>query len=429
MVDSKLVEDGEQVPVEEKAEVGVERVNQNEDDENDKEESNTKRFKGNLRGMEWYKSIGSPKYICAPMVDQSDLPFRILTHKYGCDMAYTPMFHSRHFAEQETYRRNHWQTCAEDKHVVAQFCGDDADVLTKAASFIQHEVDAVDLNFGCPQGIARKGHYGSFLLSEPDLCTHIVSTMSKQLSCPVTAKIRCVNHERDYEDTMKLVYSLQAAGASVITIHGRTKEEKGHHVKECNWDIIKRIKDSLHIPVFSNGGIETFEDVQKCLDFTGCDGVMSSEALLENPALFSNKFVPQETLAREYLELVEKHPFPGQNWKKIVKKHLFQFLYAGLQNNTDLRSQLGSASTMQNMKDVVKELSDRRANPVNEHWPAKGWYRRYRDPLGDRSEKEAKKKAREAALKDVTNVTTEVSADNVDKNTVVQTFDAAASAN
>ena len=96
------------------------------------------------------------------------------------------------------------------------------------------------------------------------------------------------------------------------------------------------MKESVSIPVFANGGIEHYDDVQKCLDYTGCDAVMSSEALLEYPALFSGKFVTQEQLTHEYLDLCEKYPLEKSKDKKVIKKHLFQFLYAGLQNNTNL---------------------------------------------------------------------------------------------
>ena len=73
-----------------------------------------------------------------------------------------------------------------------------------------------------------------------------------------------------------------------MTVHGRAREHKKNDVNACNWYMIKRIKESLSIPVIANGGIATFDDVQACLDYTGCDGVMSSEAILEYPALFDN---------------------------------------------------------------------------------------------------------------------------------------------
>ena len=106
-----------------------------------------------------------PLLVCAPMVDQSELAFRLLSRRHGSNLCYTPMLHSRMLITQKTYKDEHFTTCAEDRPLVAQLCGDDPETLLKAARMLENEVDAIDLNFGCPQGIARRGHYGSYLLS------------------------------------------------------------------------------------------------------------------------------------------------------------------------------------------------------------------------------------------------------------------------
>jgi len=72
----------------------------------------------------------------------------------------------------------------------------------------------------------------------------------------------------------------------MLVVHGRTREHNKNDVGPCNWEIIRKIKASLQIPVIANGGISTFEDCMACLEYTGCDGVMSSESILEYPALF-----------------------------------------------------------------------------------------------------------------------------------------------
>lgn len=340
------------------------------------EPSPAKRPKNKLVGYEWYKSIGQPKHICSPMVDQSELAFRMLTRKYGVDLAYTPMFHARLFSESAKYREQQFSTAPGDNPLIVQFCGDNAQTILNAAKYVENQCDAVDLNLGCPQGIARKGHYGSFLLTETDLLVDIVSTLDKNLQVPVTCKIRKVS--TDLQDTLKLCYALQGAGASAICVHGRLKEQKGSTTGEVDWETCQIIKQRMDIPIFVNGGIETYEDVQRCFKETGCDAVMSSEALLETPCLFSNTHVPQDQLTLEYLDMCEKYRCLN---KKHVKAHLFRFLYAGLQFNTDLRADLGQAREFDEMRQVARTLAERRKEK-NYEYPDRGWYRRYRNPLG-----------------------------------------------
>ena len=93
--------------------------------------------------------------------------------------------------------------------------------VLEAAQMIEEHVDAIDLNFGCPQGIARKGRYGAFLLDEPDVMVSLVKTLADGLSIPVTAKLRLLPSR---PASLELCKRLEGAGASVLTVHGRTRE-------------------------------------------------------------------------------------------------------------------------------------------------------------------------------------------------------------
>ena len=158
------------------------------------------------------------------MVNQSELAFRMLARQYGAELCYTPMLHSTLFAQEEVYRRDNFDPHAADRPLVAQFCGDDPATLLAAARHVQGRCDAVDLNLGCPQAIARKGHYGAFLLPERDLVVSLVRALAGGLSVPVTAKIRLL--PGDIDETISLALALQEAGCSVLTVHGRTREQK-----------------------------------------------------------------------------------------------------------------------------------------------------------------------------------------------------------
>jgi len=212
----------------------------------------------------------------------------------------------------------------------------------KAAQYVENDCDAVDINLGCPQGIAKRGKYGSFLLEKTDLIVSMVEILAQNLKVPVTCKIRCLPTEAA---TLALAKRIEDAGCSMLVVHGRTKEHKKNDTNAANYNIIKKIKESLSIPVCANGGLVTYEDCMKCLEYTGCDGVMSSESILEYPALFDNtKTYDLDVLASEYLEMVRK--YPGEADLKCIRSHCHKFLYTGLKVHTDLRDRLTEAVSL-----------------------------------------------------------------------------------
>lgn len=200
----------------------------------------------------------------------------MLCRSYGAEVVFTQMLHAKSFAESSEFRKINFKTVEGDRPLIVQFNGDDPETILAAAKFVENDCDAVDINLGCPQGIAKRGHYGAFLMEELDLLSDIVRTVSKGLKIPVTCKTRI--YKDDFERSIRLCETLVQAGASMLTIHGRTREEKGQLVREADWTMIKRIKEHFRgrVPVIANGGIENLSDVTRCLEYTGVDGVMSS---------------------------------------------------------------------------------------------------------------------------------------------------------
>ncbi|ETW29250.1 hypothetical protein PFFCH_03300 [Plasmodium falciparum FCH/4] len=322
----------------------------------------------------FWESLGKPKYISAPMVDLSELPFRLLCRKYNCDLAFTPMLHSKNFVEHEKYRKGYFKSCDMDKPVIAQFCGNDSKILLEAINFIKDDVNAVDINLGCPQQIAKKGNYGAFLLHKHDEVVNLISDITNNCVIPITCKIRKIDN--DYQKTLNLCYDLQSRGIKMITVHGRTKEEKGINIKQCDYEIIRIIKERLNIPIIANGSIEHFEDIKKCLNYTKADAVMCAEILLEKPYFFSNKNIDAVNIVNEYFELYLKY----ESNTKYLKGHLFKFLYKYFQVHTDLRDLLNNCHTLNdyiNFKNVLNE----RKNMGTLTETSYSWYRRYRKDI------------------------------------------------
>jgi tRNA-dihydrouridine synthase 1 len=223
------------------------------------------------------------------------------------------MFHSKMFSEKPKYRDSHFQPLKSsipspadtyhtsqlpasdryldgnsdcDRPLTVQFCSNDPDDLLKAAKLVAPFCDAVDLNLGCPQGIARKGHYGAFLQEDWDLISRMINKLHNELDVPVTAKMRILETP---EKTLEYAQTILKAGASVITVHGRKRDQKGHNTGLADWTVLRYLREKLpkDTVIFANGNVLQHEDIAACLDATGADAVMSAEGNLHDPTIFA----------------------------------------------------------------------------------------------------------------------------------------------
>ena len=330
-------------------------------------------------GYKFFESIGSPKYHVAPMVDQSELPFRILCRRHGATAAYTPMLHARLFLENEKYRAEHFTTLRSDAAAAAeqhdrplfvQFCANDPEILLGAARLVQPFCDAIDINFGCPQRIAKKGRYGSYLMDDIPLVESLVRTLHENLDIPVTCKVRIFP---ELDKTLDYVRRIERAGCQLLAVHGRTREMRRARDFRADWDAIKAVKQALSIPVLANGDIRNLDDIARCLEYTGCDGVLSAEPLLMNPALFDDRVWSEARamgdgaldengmpplscceLLREYLTICRSHPVPF----RMVKAHAHKMLGSWFRELTDLRDELNTLHGPANWSTGSKEYSE-----------------------------------------------------------------------
>lgn len=231
-------------------------------------------------------------------------------------LAYSPMYHARLFREQASMRSQHFQPTRAaagkkddesvfldgnpsiDRPLFVQFCANEPDDLLEAAHHVAPYCDAVDLNLGCPQGIAKKGHYGAFLQEDWDLIYKLINRLHTDLPVPVTAKFRILETR---EKTLEYAKMILSAGANIITVHGRRREQKGHNTGLADWAYIRYLRENLppETVIFANGNILNRDDLEHCLEETGADAVMSAEGNLSDPSIFSEP-PPVGSEGREY---------------------------------------------------------------------------------------------------------------------------------
>ncbi|KAJ0180568.1 hypothetical protein K1T71_003972 [Dendrolimus kikuchii] len=303
---------------------------------------------------QWFEQLDSPRFVVAPMVDASELAWRLLCRKHGAQLCYTPMFHSNVFMKDPKYRKDSLVTTPEDRPLIVQFCGNNPDIMAAAAKLVEEFCDAIDVNLGCPQSIAKRGRYGSFLQDDWELLKSIVGAMSKAVSVPITCKVRIFD---SIEKSIQYALMLQDAGCKLLTVHGRTRDQKGPLTGVASWKHIKAVRQAVSIPMFANGNIQCLEDVYRCLEFTNVNGVMSAEGILTNPALFEGINPLTWDMAEEYLDLAHKYPCPSS----YIRGHLFKifhkiFIYE--ENNND-RQLLATAQNLDDFRKVCYNVKDK----------------------------------------------------------------------
>lgn len=164
-----------------------------------------------------------------------------------------------------------------------QIFGSDIESLTFAASQVSNDFNLVDINMGCPAPKVVKNGDGSKLLQNLDLVGSIVEEVVKASSTPVTVKIR-KGWSKSNDVSVQASKIIEQAGASMITIHGRTRDE--FFSGEVDLEAIKKVKESVSIPVIGNGNIVDEESALKMFEYTGVDGIMLGRASMGNPWLF-----------------------------------------------------------------------------------------------------------------------------------------------
>ena len=245
-----------------------------------------------------------------------------------------------------------------------QIFGSDIESLTYATSKVSKDFDIVDINMGCPAPKVVKNGDGSKLLQNLDLVGRIVEEVVKISSVPVTVKIRKGWSKSD-DVSIEAAKIIEKAGASLITIHGRTRDE--FFSGDVDLNAIKKVKEAVSIPVIGNGNIVDEESALKMFEYTGVDGIMIGRASIGNPWIFqkvihylktgkkleeiSQKSKLETIIKHVELEVVEKGERVGI---PELRKHMACYI-KGLPNASKRRGKINQINTKENLIEALKE--------------------------------------------------------------------------
>ena len=301
--------------------------------------------------------------VLGPMAGYTDRPFRIICEKNNPGLVVTEMVSAKALFYKDEKTKQLMNIEGEKHPIAIQIFGSDEEAMEYSAKLINDNnlADIIDINMGCPAPKVVKNGDGSKLLLDIEKVKKIVRAVVNNSKIPVTVKIR-KGWDKENIVAVEVARVIEEAGASAITIHGRTRSE--YYSGTADWKIIKEVKENTSIPIIGNGDIKTPEDAKRMIDETGCDGVMISRATLGNPWIlkqasdFIEKGQYKKVTKKEKLETILEHLDLEVNEKgeergvKEMRKHICFYL-KGEKNASEIRNKINH---IESKSEVEKEL-------------------------------------------------------------------------
>lgn len=304
----------------------------------------------------------------APMAGVADRAFRELCIDYGAAYVVSEMVSSKGLTMHDRKSDSLMTLGEKEKPAAVQIFGCDPETMAEAAKKAQQTgCCAIDINMGCPAPKIAGNGGGSALMKDPALAARITEKCVAAVEIPVTVKIR-TGWDDDNLNAVEMAKMLENAGASALTIHGRTRKQM--YAPPVNIDMIKQVKLSLSIPVIGNGDIVDVHSAKQMYDETGCDFIMVGRGALGAPWLFSqineyleNGIILPDPEIEEKMNVMIKHIQKLCEYKgdyigmREARKHAAWYI-KGIRGAASLRQEIGSLETIEQLKEIADKVID-----------------------------------------------------------------------
>lgn len=303
--------------------------------------------------------------VMAPMAGISNSAYRTIIKDMGCGLIVAEMVSDKAIAYGNKKTVDMLYMTDYERPLSQQIFGSDTHSFVSAAKFIESNMhpDIIDINMGCPvPKVALSAQAGSALLKDPDKVYSIVKSVVDAVSVPVTVKIRS-GWDSNHINAVEIAKIVEKAGASAITVHGRTRVQG--YSGAADLDIIKKVKESVSIPVIGNGDIRSCYDAKHMIDYTKCDAVMIGRGILGNPWLIKEcvdylekGILPKKVSIQEKFAMIKRHLdlLLKTKPKKValleIRTHIAYYL-KGIPGAKELKSQIFKTNSQEEIINLL----------------------------------------------------------------------------